>query len=777
MKTLMIIDTSHTGIFFSLTYLAAMIVAAGMTIFWGFQKGYPKSSWLLILVTGLLCFIFGEKVASYSSGEWIQVFTNFYLPETGKKTILGGIIGLFAGLILAKHALRFKSPVIDGFAVALPLAMAISRIGCLMAGCCFGTPTHLPWGIRYDESSWVYHVHQSKGLVHLHDEASLAIHPVQLYQVIGCLFIAFIVWRSRKQWKANGSLFLFSVLSYALLRFLIEFVRDPESSFVLAQVFFGMKIIQWILIGAIIPGLLILFFRESNSRSLVVSNVKYFYSGFRQVLLSIFLIILTISGRNWFTPIELSAILLFLLPVIIILNIKIYKKCSVAGFRWVIPVILVCSFSFMSQKSISDKKNSEKITFTEVGVAGMYGTYSELLQKVKVDYDCDGNKYSYSDVARQSVPFYQGGINFSYNIWRGRYTKYSFGGRLFTGNESPEQSATYSSTGQVIGISPYASLNWEWFGFTTGFSLGHMKIPVSKPESRLDNGEIITKGKCWADFIPSLTVRLGPPDKFFAEGSYASGLFPYSSPYSNFRAGVGTGFGKSNGTSAMIGLCGFSLYLRLVYPIKNKVVVEAFYTDNFSTGNEASRALSLGINYRFLDSEKDKDQLNEASMTYNTWYSRSGPFVQLKDTVTDVDGNKYPTISLGGQVWMSENLKVLHFRDGSVIPAVSGKNSRTGLQYNWHAVNNDKKLCPSGWHVPTQSEWASLISSLGGAEVAGGKLDQGFSPVGKAFQWWSSTEQDTIHAQSLYLDNETVGLIFATAAKTTGLNVRCIRNY
>ena len=215
MKMLMLIDTTHGGIFFSLTYLAAILVTAGMTIFYGFRKGYPKTTWLLILVSGLLFFIIGEKVASYSSGEWMQVFTGFQLLHTDKKTILGGILGLFTGLTLAKHTLRFNRPVLDSFAIALPVGMAISRIGCLMAGCCFGTPTNLPWGIHYDASSWAYKVHLEQGLIHFHDKTSLAVHPVQLYQVIGCLIIALIVWKTRKQWKASGSLFLFSVLCYA----------------------------------------------------------------------------------------------------------------------------------------------------------------------------------------------------------------------------------------------------------------------------------------------------------------------------------------------------------------------------------------------------------------------------------------------------------------------------------------------------------------------------------------------------------------------------------
>jgi prolipoprotein diacylglyceryltransferase len=137
-----------------------------------------------------------------------MVFTKFCLPAAEKKTVLGGIIGVFTGAFLAKSWLKFNRPVLDTLAVAMPISMAISRIGCLMAGCCYGTPTSLPWGIRYRAASHVFDAHLAHGWVHPGDMTSLAVHPAQLYQVAGCLLIAFIVWRSRKQWKAGGRFLL-----------------------------------------------------------------------------------------------------------------------------------------------------------------------------------------------------------------------------------------------------------------------------------------------------------------------------------------------------------------------------------------------------------------------------------------------------------------------------------------------------------------------------------------------------------------------------------------
>lgn len=122
---------------------------------------------------------------------------------------------------------------------------------------------------------------------------------------------------------------------------------------------------------------------------------------------------------------------------------------------------------------------------------------------------------------------------------------------------------------------------------------------------------------------------------------------------------------------------------------------------------------------------------------------------------TDHDGNKYPVVYIGSakgseeisesdnkgvQIWMGENLKVKNLNDGTTIPNVTNNQTWTtlnasayctynnvpndmGLLYNWYTVQTGK-LCPAGWHVPTEAEWLALIQYLGGKIVAGGKLKE-----------------------------------------------------
>ena len=125
-------------------------------------------------------------------------------------------------------------------------------------------------------------------------------------------------------------------------------------------------------------------------------------------------------------------------------------------------------------------------------------------------------------------------------------------------------------------------------------------------------------------------------------------------------------------------------------------------------------------------------------------YGNEVYFITLTPPVFDIDGNGYDTVVIGTQTWLVQNLRVTHLNNGVSIPNITNstlwKNSTTpalcyynndsvsyaaiyGALYNWYAVNTNN-LCPTNWHVPSYSEWETLITYLGGASVAGGKLKE-----------------------------------------------------
>ena len=109
------------------------------------------------------------------------------------------------------------------------------------------------------------------------------------------------------------------------------------------------------------------------------------------------------------------------------------------------------------------------------------------------------------------------------------------------------------------------------------------------------------------------------------------------------------------------------------------------------------------------------------------------PIFEQAQVVRDIDENKYQAVKIGNQVWMAENLKVTHYRNGDAISKVTDDaewsdlttgaycnydNNSTlistyGLLYNWYAVNDSRGLASDGWHVPTDEEWKELELYLG----------------------------------------------------------------
>ena len=102
-------------------------------------------------------------------------------------------------------------------------------------------------------------------------------------------------------------------------------------------------------------------------------------------------------------------------------------------------------------------------------------------------------------------------------------------------------------------------------------------------------------------------------------------------------------------------------------------------------------------------------------------------------SVTDINGNVYPTVNIGTQTWMQKNLNVSKYKNGDIIPQVTNptqwavlttgawcwynNDSATyaatyGKLYNWYAVNDPRGLAPEGWHVPSDGEWNKLVKYL-----------------------------------------------------------------
>jgi len=197
---------------------------------------------------------------------------------------------------------------------------------------------------------------------------------------------------------------------------------------------------------------------------------------------------------------------------------------------------------------------------------------------------------------------------------------------------------------------------------------------------------------------------------------------------------------------------------------------------------------------------------------------------------TDADNNNYSVVQIGTQVWMAENLKTIKYSNGDSIPNVTDNSQWSNLTtgaycnysnttntdtintygrlYNWYAVDDSYDIAPAGWHVPTDTEWTTLTTYLGGTFVAGGKMkencttlwaspntgatnESGFSGLPGGNRWnsngvfyhlgsycnlWSATQYDATNAwvRSLSFDDSTVAYNYIN--KSYGVAVRCVKD-
>lgn len=212
-----------------------------------------------------------------------------------------------------------------------------------------------------------------------------------------------------------------------------------------------------------------------------------------------------------------------------------------------------------------------------------------------------------------------------------------------------------------------------------------------------------------------------------------------------------------------------------------------------------------------------------------TAYGNELTFKTLVLTATDVDGNVYKTVTIGSQIWMAENLRTTKYRTGVLIGTttpilldVSGQASPKyqwsyggnennvatyGRLYTWYAATDSRGLCPTGWHLPSDAEWTTLSNTLGGDNIAGGKMkevgtthwanpnvgatnESGFTALSSGYfvqgvfydlgsaggGWWSSTEANATNANYRACGVTHTQLFKANVGKYVGWSVRCLKD-
>ena len=247
------------GVFLALAFLCAILI----TVKLGQRDGLPRERLYDLSLWMLLASLIGSKILMlFTEPEYrdrpLQLLSLDFLRSGG--VFYGGLLGaIIAGYLLMK---RYQLPWLktaDACAPGIAIGNFFGRQGCFAAGCCWGKPTSLPWGVKFSELG-----HEITGV-----PIDQHLHPTQLYESFAMLLVFFFLLWLHKRRRFSGQVILAYALLYSIVRFAIEFVRDdPRGDILGLTTLTGLSTSQMISLVVGVTALILIIVRNRSSRVL-----------------------------------------------------------------------------------------------------------------------------------------------------------------------------------------------------------------------------------------------------------------------------------------------------------------------------------------------------------------------------------------------------------------------------------------------------------------------------------------------------------------------------
>jgi prolipoprotein diacylglyceryltransferase len=593
------------GLYYQVFYLLAFLTAYIILLVEGYRRKFPMLTWILVIACIRLFMVIGTKAFTYTLDDWRTMFDNHMLVLNSEKTIFGGLILGFIGYLIGKYWFRFRYHVLDTVAIALPLSASIQKIGCFFAGCCFGTPSALPWAVKYPVSTLPHYNHFQGGLITNYDVYSLPVHPVQLYEVLGGILVVLLVIKTRKYWKAEGSMLLSSLLFYSVIRFCLEFFRDPLSNKSGGEMAGIFKVVQWQFLVFAFVVILLLLWREKRqhpAQSLHPAAPPGIHSS---LLFTLLMVLIFSLLHKWFTLTEIIATNMALVPAIILVIIEIFRTYTIRQYRWLYLCILILPVFLMSQTLPEIKKDSTGIkqytTYKTVSGGYAQGEYINL-HSIGHGEGCD---------RVQNTEYF----NQHYNIVGTGYSKtkerldkketVKYGMNAYFGNHEETMLSDSSKDNTfVFGLNPYIRYDRKWVGVGGGLHIGNLLY--SKENRYLEGYDKPKSGNLVTYIYPQFYFRVGVK-RFLYTDFRLTDQFPTSSTGLRYQLSIGSGLGLKKGPDLRFGTTFMnSLFASASIPVQNRVVIEPFVwwglkdqSYVYAGYSSPQYQFSLGLHYRF----------------------------------------------------------------------------------------------------------------------------------------------------------------------------------
>jgi len=409
------------------------------------------------------------------------------------------------------------------------------------------------------------------------------------------------------------------MILYGVSWFTMEFLRDPRGVYVGSEDFIGLRMIQWYLLLSVVVLTIILVLKERSLANRETKETTLKEAGFSRIIaLAAVILLVLIFIHNQLDLMDQLLVWMILFPVCAMCGWRMFSRITIPRLRLASVLVLISGLLLMSQIPMPSGKD-EKVRYTEIGVTGMWNGFTNTVNKaVNSHDDCGRMHYDFGPPEKHRHNLWNVGMHYSINnIYsenrqRGFYLNGFMGVDNETGLTKP-----YRGTHFTGAINPGGRFNFHFLEIRAGMWLGSFSMAGAMNDfndpgntlvrmAGLQSDEKDKKGEYKGNFetlhlFPQLGLRLGTPDVFFVNVHLAD-LSPAMTAPDLFRGGIGTGFGKKDGSALEFGYSTNGFYLDGALTVKKKYQISAYFSNNFgmkfsSTSNNTYA--SIGFHYKF----------------------------------------------------------------------------------------------------------------------------------------------------------------------------------
>jgi len=517
------IDLQHPTLYYGLFFSLAHLTTWSILFFYGYKHKYPQLQWLLIIVTGFICFTIGTHMLAINIRE-VLILGNW---SAGKgKSLISGLLLAVPCLLLIKNLLKFNYDVFKPYAFAIPIGIAIQRLGCFVGGCCYGNLTDLPWGISYSHGFSAHFMQWEKGIISTSEGISLAVHPVQLYEAILCMLAFILVIIINKKSWFRGPLIYVSLLFYSIIRFITEFFRAGEAHALGINEFWGLNIVQWILLFAMLISIYILI--HKNKRSYNHTFIIFKRRGLLDYVWYMLLFSLILITPEFYSPLERLLLGIVFIPLSILIFWEFFKSITIPQLRVASVSLCVTGIFLMSQ--ISPGVEADTLTkgnkYHEISIGGYTGSNSFT----HYTEDCEGNK---TEDLGFKENYYTMGIGYKYVNELNAEKKFTIGiGASYGKLKEHVDDLDYDYTQEMFMVAPFVQYDLKAIGIGVGLIAGD--ISLFRP---YDYERPFTVFRRYS-VLPQAHLRIGNFQKVWGEFNYGY-RFPGIAPTNEYELLLG----------------------------------------------------------------------------------------------------------------------------------------------------------------------------------------------------------------------------------------------